>query len=384
MSLRFVFSFEPNTVKKKKMIVKDIFIYFVLPVAAFVYFYLRKKFSYFKDRGIPHIKPTWPMGNLKEVGSKVHLLDFIKNTYDECKGKDVVAGVYSFTSPVYLITDPELAKTITIKDFNSFMNRGVHYDEENEPLTGNLFAIEGEKWKFMRNKLSPVFTSGKIKSMFNIIKASGKNLIENIEKRSQSGSIETKDVANRFTVDVISACAFGMDANTLKGENETVVEMMKRIFTPSRIDAIKFLIFFSFSGLAKFLKLRLLSENISDFFMNIVAENIKYREKNNDTRTDFLNMMIQLKNKGSIEGEFSSEVKKLTLNEVLAQSFLFLFAGSDTSSTTISFALIELAYNQDVQKKLRTEITEKTKNSNGEITYENLQEMTYLTQVMNG
>jgi cytochrome P450 family 6 len=366
------------------MIVKDIFIYFVLPVAAFVYFYLRKKFSYFKDRGIPHIKPTWPMGNLKEVGSKVHLLDFIKNTYDECKGKDVVAGVYSFTSPVYLITDPELAKTITIKDFNSFMNRGVHYDEENEPLTGNLFAIEGEKWKFMRNKLSPVFTSGKIKSMFNIIKASGKNLIENIEKRSQSGSIETKDVANRFTVDVISACAFGMDANTLKGENETVVEMMKRIFTPSRIDAIKFLIFFSFSGLAKFLKLRLLSENISDFFMNIVAENIKYREKNNDTRTDFLNMMIQLKNKGSIEGEFSSEVKKLTLNEVLAQSFLFLFAGSDTSSTTISFALIELAYNQDVQKKLRMEITEKTKNSNGEITYENLQEMTYLTQVMNG
>jgi cytochrome P450 family 6 len=95
-------------------------------------------------------------------------------------------------------------------------------------------------------------------------------------------------------------------------------------------------------------------------------------------------MLIQLKNKGSIDGEFSSESKKLTLNEILAQAFLFFFAGTDTSSTTAAFALTELAYNQDVQEKLRIEIVSMTKDTNGQITYENLNDMTYLNQVVNG
>jgi cytochrome P450 len=63
---------------------------------------------------------------------------------------------------------------------------------------------------------------------------------------------------------------------------------------------------------------------------------------------------------------------------------IFFFAGSDTSSTVIAYALVELGHHPEIQEKLRAEVIDKTKSSNGEITYENLHEMTYLNQVMNG
>jgi cytochrome P450 family 6 len=175
-----------------------------------------------------------------------------------------------------------------------------------------------------------------------------------------------------------------MEANTLNDEHEELINIFKEVFGEEGPSMFFFFFVMAFPNLAKKLRLRQFSKKLSDFFINVVGGNIKYREDNNDNRNDFLNMLIQLKNKGSIDGEFSTEMKKLTLHEVLAQCFLFFLAGSDTSSTTISFALTELAYNQDLQDKLRDEILEKTKDTNGEIPYETLHDMTYLNQVVSG
>jgi cytochrome P450 family 6 len=175
-----------------------------------------------------------------------------------------------------------------------------------------------------------------------------------------------------------------MESDTLNDQHQELLDIFKEVFGADGPSSFYFFFLFAFPKLSKALRLRQFSKKLSDFFINIVGENIKYREKNNDNRSDFLNMLIQLKNKGSIDGEFSTETKKLTLNECLAQAFLFFFAGSDTSSTTISFALTELAFNQDIQDKLRAEILEKTKDKNGEISYETLHEMTYLNQVVDG
>ncbi|KAG5669765.1 hypothetical protein PVAND_000059 [Polypedilum vanderplanki] len=58
-------------------------------------------------------------------------------------------------------------------------------------------------------------------------------------------------------------------------------------------------------------------------------------------------------------------------------------AGAETSSTTIAFALAELANNVEYQEKLREEIIANTSRENNEISYETLQEMTYLNQIVN-
>ena len=48
--------------------------------------------------------------------------------------------------------------------------------------------------------------------------------------------------------------------------------------------------------------------------------------------------------------------KSLTTKEILAQSILFLFAGSETSSSTLGFVSLLLAKNADIQEKLYEEI----------------------------
>jgi cytochrome P450 family 6 len=221
--------------------------------------------------------------------------------------------------------------------------------------------------------------------MYPIIVNKGDTLVSTIERESANGrSIEAKNMMTRFTVDIISSIAFGMEANTLNNENEKLLKMLREIFGGGSFDTAKFFFMTSFPNFSKKLQLQLFSKDLSDFFIDVVGSNIKHREESNDNRKDFLNMLIQLKNKGSIDGEISKDVKKLTLNEVMAQAFLFFFAGSDTSSTAISFALAELSNNQEVQDKLRKEIEERTKETNGEITYELLFDMKYLDMVVNG
>lgn len=69
--------------------------------------------------------------------------------------------------------------------------------------------------------------------------------------------------------------------------------------------------------------------------------------------------------------------------DIVAQCTLFLFAGFDTVSTTISFMFHELAVNPDIQHKLYKEIVTIKNELNGKpLNYETIQKMKYLDMVL--
>lgn len=74
------------------------------------------------------------------------------------------------------------------------------------------------------------------------------------------------------------------------------------------------------------------------------------------------------------------------LNELVitAQCVLFYIAGYDTTATTLSFLSYCLALHPGIQQKCMEEIEEVLRRHKGEITYEALQEMTYLDMVFAG
>ena len=68
----------------------------------------------------------------------------------------------------------------------------------------------------------------------------------------------------------------------------------------------------------------------------------------------------------------------------VAQSFQVLLGGYETSSTTLSFTLYELALHPEIQHRLREEILQVLNKHNGELTYDGIQEMSYLDRVVAG
>ncbi|XP_055714885.1 probable cytochrome P450 6a23 [Phlebotomus papatasi] len=176
--------------------------------------------------------------------------------------------------------------------------------------------------------MTPTFSSGKMKMMHNTFVAVAKefqNYFEQIAKKNQT--IEVRDVFSRFTIDVIGNCAFGIECNTLK------------------------------------------------------QPDTEFRRVNDIRRNDFLSLLIDIKNTGKLRGD-DTDLGKITLEELVAQTFVFFIAGYSTSSSTLTFAFYELAVNQDIQEKARGEVNRILEKYNGEYTYEACMEMKYIDQII--
>jgi cytochrome P450 family 6 len=171
------------------------------------------KLTYWKRRGVPHATPILFSPETRGLGKTLTASKFQQTIYDKFKGEPV-CGMTIFGSPVLMIRDLDLVKNIFIKDFNSFPNRNQYYNEKDDPLTAHLVNLEGEQWRNLRTKLTPTFTSGKIKSMLPTITGLADNLINVIkEKIVSNDSVEIKEMLSRFTVDVIGTVAFGLECN---------------------------------------------------------------------------------------------------------------------------------------------------------------------------
>ncbi|CAL1677692.1 unnamed protein product [Lasius platythorax] len=101
-----------------------------------------------------------------------------------------------------------------------------------------------------------------------------------------------------------------------------------------------------------------------------------YRDANNIVRHDFIDTLRELKKHPEKVGDID-----LTDYVIAAQAFVFFGAGFETSSTTMSNALYELALNQEIQDKLREEINDEYIRHNGNFTYENIKKMNYLDKI---
>lgn len=207
--------------------------------------------------------------------------------------------------------------------------------------------------------------------------------------------VDIRDVLSRFTIDVVGRCAFGIECNTLKNPQSEFREHGQKFFDPKGVDKIRSTIGFALpSKLLKAFHARQTSPEVETFFMSVMKETVSYREENNIHRNDFMHLLLQLKNRGELSDDETLQIKgnrsisnssgRLTFNELAAQCFGFFIAGFETTSSTMTFALLELAMNQDIQEKLRKEILTILKKFDGKICYEAMMEMKYLNMVIHG
>ncbi|KAH8299851.1 hypothetical protein KR044_006895, partial [Drosophila immigrans] len=347
----------------------------LLITLAIGFWYVRTRLSYWSRRRISHERPSFPMGNMKGFRKTRHFKDILTPLYERFKitGAPFV-GFYMMMRPVVLVLDVEMAKQVLIRDFANFEDRGMYHNERDDPLTGHLFRLDGPKWRPLRHKMSPTFSSGKMKYMFPTVCAVGEELAQvcgELAGNAICGIVEISDLMARYTSDVIGRCVFGIECNGLRNPDAEFAVMGRRAFTDRRHNKLIDGFIDSFPNLARRLRLCQIHKDITNFYMRIVRDTVKEREVKTIIRNDFMNLLIEMKHRG-----------ELTLEEMTAQAFIFFAAGFDTSASTLGFALFELAKQPLIQQKLRQEIEDILEAKGGEFTYEVMQELRYMELVI--
>ncbi|XP_062397222.1 cytochrome P450 3A27-like isoform X2 [Sardina pilchardus] len=281
------------------------------------------------------------------------------------------------------IMDTELIKTVLVKECYSYFTNRRNLGLDG-PLYDAVFNAKDDDWRRIRGVLSPSFTSGRLKEMFVIMKKHSRNLVNSMQKDADLGRpSDTKEYFGAYSMDVVTSTAFSVDIDSLSNPKDPFVSHVKKMV---KIDFLSphFLIAGFFPFMAPILEkmgYTFVSPAVTDFFF-AALQNIRAQKQVNSVtkRVDFLQLMIDSQTRDNDTG--GESYKGLNDHEILSQSILFIFAGYETSSTTLDFLFYNLATNPDALKKLHDEIDEFFPDK-AEVQYEALMQMEYLDCVIN-
>lgn len=90
-----------------------------------LYFYFTATFGFWECRGVPFKKPTVLVGNFGPLLLfRKSQPEGVKEMYQWFKDERFF-GAFRVRSPVLILRDPDLVKSICVKDFTCFSNRGI-------------------------------------------------------------------------------------------------------------------------------------------------------------------------------------------------------------------------------------------------------------------
>ncbi|CAK9821900.1 Cytochrome P450 6k1 [Anthophora retusa] len=355
------------------------FLFGIIALGTFLILYIKYKHSYWQRRGVPTLPSShWFFGNVKEIIKQEKPPAFvIGELYKQASESDDILGIYILHKPFLLVRNPELVKQILVKDFNYFQNRYFTARSPHDEIgSSSLFTIRNPKWKQLRTKITPVFTSGKLKKAFYLITATAESMNKYLGDQFSDGkktiTIPMKDIAMKYTTDIISSIAFGIEVNSFDPEKVKFFNEAQKGLTMTVKRATQFMLAFFFPTIASYIGSQMLGES-TNYFRKVFWESMDAREMNKIKRGDLIDSLIELKN-GEQETEFKFEGDAL-----VGQSAIFFVAGRESSVTTITMTLYQLAKHPEYQKRVREEIREILKEHG--LTYESYQKMKYLHQI---
>lgn len=364
----------------------SIVIYLLLFSVAGVCLFVRHVYSYWHRRNVKFIPPTFPFGNYRaNLLQQLSVGEVCEEIYK--RTNEPFIGVYGSFRPMLVICDPNLIRHIFVKDFHHFVDRGI-YHSKNDPLSYHLFTMNGSKWKNLRLKLNSAFSTGKLKAMFPMLLECGRSLdIILREAAEKQQEIDVREHIACFSINVIASVAFGIDIDCIIEPNHPFRENGRKFFARTWKNGLRNFCRFVCPNLMPLLGMRFIDNDVEAFFFDLVTKMIKMRENQKIIRKDLFQTLIQLRNTGKVQLDDEWETiiandehsKTMSLNEMVAQSFVFFVAGFETSSTTISYCLYELARNPEIQRKVQEEI-----DSVDRLTFEAINQMNYLESCIDG
>ncbi|KAG4074729.1 hypothetical protein HA402_008455 [Bradysia odoriphaga] len=336
-------------------------------------FYIRRKLTYWKRRGVQQLDNTsYLFGNFKDAvlfrsAPGWHL----GQLYRAAKSDLPYVGFYIFHKPCLLLRDPELIKQLFVRDFDNFCDRHFAGSVQKDSIgMKNLFGLKNPAWRYLRSKISPTLTKGKLRQMFPLMTDTALPMMDHLDKLSRekngSAKVDVQELNYKYTTDLIASVALGTRLNCFEFPNTEFAKAARDFFHSFKRMVALVTVFFMPELVEKIGSSMLFN---SQFVKKIFWDAVDSREKSGTQRGDFIDSLVNLKN-----GK-QNPLYKFEGDNLLYQSGTF-FSGFESSSTTATFTLMELARQKECQDKAREDIMNAIAKHGW--TYEAFSDMKYL------
>ncbi|KAJ2946515.1 hypothetical protein O0L34_g12567 [Tuta absoluta] len=335
-------------------------------------------YNYWKKRGVPYDSPVPFFGNLGFFLRKSCLEYFngLRRRYPV----DHV-GMYLGLKPALVVQTPELARLVLVRDHDHFQDRHSYADAATDPLGAlNLFTVKNPIWSQMRQEMSPMFTSSRLRLLTQLMNSNSKELVHRIQQDHvhKNLPVNLKELFTMYTSDTVGYTVFGLRVSVLSSRDSPLWTITKHMVRWTFYRGFEFHCIFFLPVIAKFLRLKFFSEAATEYIKKLFWNVVQERQNSKTTNDrDLVNHLLKLKHNLKLPAETDS---KLADNLMLAQAAVFIFGSIDTSSTTLSYCLHELAHHPEEQDKLFNEVNDAFSQKGKEVLeYDDLVELKFLS-----
>lgn len=318
---------------------------------------------------------------LKFLFGKQSMPEILKDIYNDHPDA-LYVGTIAGTTPTLILKHPDDIQAVLAGDFQSFHSRGIKFGPHDLLADNLLFMNDVKRWKLLRHKLSPVFTTFKLKYMFKIIEKVARDFVEVVEDDIHLRQ-DPFNILYTYTTASIGASVFGIDTqNNQNAMDSPFLEMTKKTLKPSLYANIAALLANTSPKLYDFLNIKVFGEH-EEFFIGAVRAVLEERQRKAIRTHDFIDLCLSLQVHGYMHDFTTNYSLEPTVEILAAQAFFFFLAGTDTSANTMHYTLLELSNNPEVLEKVHEEIDKVFDECNEQFTYDEIEKLQYLDQVVN-
>uniref|UniRef100_A0A669CL21 unspecific monooxygenase n=1 Tax=Oreochromis niloticus TaxID=8128 RepID=A0A669CL21_ORENI len=307
-------------------------------------------YRFFKKLGIPGPRPLPYIGTMLGI-RKVRCFLFCR--------------LYDGRTPLLMVADPEIVKTVMVKECYSVFTNRRDAGFFTGPMEDAVVVVKDERWKRIRNSVSPCFTSGRLKQEMNL-----------------DEPISVKQFVAPYSLDTVTSASFSVEIDSINNPNDPVnVQAQKLLKLKMWLLLLIMAVPFG-RRLAKFLNMEIIPKDSVAFFYNLLKKFKNQHHEDKSAQADFLQVLIQSEiPEKTYKNDEEQPSKGLTEHEILSQALVFIFGGYETTSTALTNILYNLATNPDALQTLHKEIDANLK-KDAPISYEELTGLQYLDQVI--
>lgn len=241
------------------------------------------------------------------------------------------------TMPVLFVTTPAMTRELLVRQAGSFV-KGRFFDRARILLGDGLANVNGATHLRHRRLMEPAFHRERIAEYAEIMAVRARGMVESW-KPGQTVEVD-KELID-FSVRTIAEALFSTDISsaTLATIVRNVPILLKtamiRTASPASLDRLPLPVNRRFDSAAEALR-------------GVINAAIADRRESPQSRSDLMSMLLAARDADTGE--------RLTEKEVRDEAVTLLFAGTETTASTIAWALYEVARHPEVEQQLIKEV----------------------------